>query len=192
MKLKRVGFSATLISLFTFYPVARADIIATRTNVMAGSTLTANTFEVKFGVTNSIFETLTLSAADVGQTFQITQTQDPDFNSLVSSLTDGRSETLNFQLSFNNFGSIANGISAPEKVFFSQLPAGNNGIDLQGFNIDSISLRIDSVSINSPNYSIRTTILVDAITVPEPSVGVLVFLGAMVLGRYRKRGRATD
>ncbi len=200
MKTPEFLLCAGLLPFVTFCPAVHATIypnpLASRTQVMAGTTTTASTFEIRlgsgfgFGISSPIFDTLTLSASDVGQTFPITQAQDADFNSLVALLQNGQSNPLELDLSFNQFASIAYGLSTSKSSFFAPLPAGNNGIDFQGFPIDNIALRVDSVNISAGNFSIQATIFVDSAPVPEPSAGALASLGgflAVFLARRKFR-----
>ena len=184
MKAQRLLSLAGLIFLITFCGTLRADIIAIHTSFARGWNNTASTFEVRFGFgagSNGgfIFDGLTLSVADVGKTFVISQAEDPDYNTVVGFLTNGRSDLISYELSFENFGPIAMGTEASESIFFSPLPAASNGVDFEGFHLDSINLRIDSVTIDSSSFSIQTTILVDPINpVPEPGSSALMMLGA--------------
>jgi hypothetical protein len=177
----------------TIYP----NPLASRTLVMTGGTATTpSTFGFilskgfGFGYTSPLFETMSFTAANAGQTFFITQAQDPDFNGFVSILQNGQSDSIDFELHFNGSPSVAYGIASQESLFFAPLPAGNNGIDFLGFPIDNIALRLDSVNIGVSSYSITATIFVDsAAGVPEPSVGALAGLGGFLCLLARKKSR---
>jgi len=179
---------------------ARATIfpnpLATHTEVMAGSSITtASTFEIRlgsgfgFGINSPIFDSLTFTAADAGKVFPVTQAQDPDFNGLKTLLLNGVSDDIELDLSFDNFQSISYGLSNSEKNFFAPLPAGNNGIDFQGFPIDNIALRLDSVSIMPSSFSIQATFLVNSAPVPEPSTAALAALAGGLLFLLRRKAR---
>ena len=142
-----------------------------------------------FDVSSPIFDSLTFSSADAGHVFSITQAQDPDFNSLVAVLVNGQTDVIQLELSFDNFQSIAYGFSLEENIFFAPLPAGNNGVDLQGFPIDNIALRLDSVNIGASSFSIQTTILVDSAAVPEPSMGALAGMSGLLWLLARRKTR---
>lgn len=172
---------------------ARADIIATHTDFSAGMNNTASTFRVHLGLgfedpTSTIFDNILLSASDVGKTFVVSAANDPNYNAFVAGLTDGNDTYVDYELSFNNFNSIASGVSSEKKLFFAPLPPGN-GIDLQGYSLDSIDLRIDSVTIDPTDFAIQTTILIDPIsTAPEPSAAALALVaGSGALWRVRRR-----
>src|SRR4029078_9234485 len=133
MKAKHLRLSITALSVLAFCSTAHAVVypnpLATRTQVMAGNNFTASTFHIRmyngfgFGVTGPIFDSLTFSAANVGQTFYITQAQDPDFNTLVGILQNGQSDPIAIELSFSDsdFASIQFGLAADENFFFAPL-----------------------------------------------------------------------
>lgn len=69
-------------------------------------------------------------------------------------------------------------------------PCQGNGIDFQGFSLDSMNLRIDSVNITPTTFSINMTILVDPFDViPEPGSASLVLFGAAGVWLSRKLRR---
>lgn len=97
-----------------------------------------------FTVEHPLFEQYTLTESDVGRVFVATAQNDSDFTAFVQQLTDGRNELLALADSLGGSG------GANESIFFNQRPAGSNGIDLRGFAVGSIALRVDSLTIASP------------------------------------------
>jgi hypothetical protein len=200
MKTQKSALIAAATSVLIACPALHATIypnpLASHTEVFSSDfSTTASTFEIRlgngfgFGINAPIFDSLTFSASDAGKVFPITQAQDPDFNSLRALLTNGQSDYMDLELSFDNFSTAA-GVSSLENQFFAPLPAGNNGIDFQGFPIDNIALRLDSVNIGVSSYSITATIFVDsAAAVPEPSVGALTGLGGFLWLLARSKSR---
>jgi hypothetical protein len=201
MKMQEYAMIATATSVLIACPALHATIypnpLASHTELfLSDFPTTASTFEIRLGngfgfggINAPIFDSLTFSASDAGKVFPITQAQDPDFNSLRALLTNGQSDYMDLELSFDNFSTAA-GVSSLENQFFAPLPAGNNGIDFQGFPIDNIALRLDSVNIGVSSYSITATIFVDsAAAVPEPSVGALTGLGGFLWLLARSKSR---
>jgi hypothetical protein len=200
MKTQKSALIAAATSVLIACPALHATIypnpLASHTEVFSSDfSTTASTFEIRlgngfgFGINAPIFDSLTFSASDAGKVFPITQAQDPDFNSLRTLLINGQNDYMDLELSFDNFSSGA-GVSSLENQFFAPLPAGNNGIDFQGFPIDNIALRLDSVNIGVSSYSITATIFVDsAAAVPEPCVGALTGLGGLLWLLARRKSR---
>jgi hypothetical protein len=200
MKTQKYALIAAATSVLIACPALHATIypnpLASHTELfLSDLSTTASTFEIRlgngffFGINAPIFDSLTFSTSDAGKVFPITQAQDPDFNSLRALLTNGQSDYMDLELSFDNFSTVA-GVSSLENQFFAPLPAGNNGIDFQGFPIDNIALRLDSVNIGVSSYSITAMIFVDsAAGVPEPSVGALAGLGGFLWLLARRKSR---
>jgi hypothetical protein len=121
-----------------------------------------------------------LTNSDVGQTIYRDAT-DPQFAAFVANLTSGSTES-------GIFGGVL----------------GGNGIDLAGFQIDKVGLRVDSLSIVSPgsnpngdgqwtDTSGQISFLFEGVrAVPEPSTCALALAG-LTCGGYlvrRRRKRA--
>lgn len=146
--------------------------------------------------TTMLFEGNLLSEADEGQTFVATAANDSHFNSFVSTVTDGAFLNLNLirvRLEFPGVGASTNGFSEPN--FFFDDGTGSSGIDLIGFNIDSISMRVDqfdspgifSGNGNSFDVAYTVTFLFDGSPIPEPSRAVLLVLAVSAAGLVRRR-----
>ncbi|MBC8096064.1 MAG: PEP-CTERM sorting domain-containing protein [Akkermansiaceae bacterium] len=139
---------------------------------------------VNFTVGATLFDQFTLTPSDVGKTFSLTAQSDPEFGAFVQRLTNGRNDMIAFA---DSFGGLS---GQNESLFFSQRIAGSNGIDLRGFQIGSIALRVDSLTIASPGSNpngdgnwtdvfFEGTITVHA--VPEPSSGALIGVAGLLL-----------
>ena len=132
-----------------------------------------------------------LTNSDVGQTIYRDDT-DPQFAAFVANLTNGIDNTIVFNSSSGGSGSSESGI------FGGVL--GGNGIDLAGFQIDKVGLRVDSLSIVSPgsdpngngewtNTSGQISFLFEGVrAVPEPSTYAMALAG-LACGGYSLFGR---
>jgi len=136
-----------------------------------------------------LFEQYAITLNDVGHTFTANAQNDPDFAGFVQRLTDGISEPIKV------VDSIGSTSGTPESQFFSTHPAGWNGIDLQGFQIGSITMHVDSLTINSPgsdpNHNGNWTDVffqgtLTVFGVPEPSSAALL-LPAMAFLIWKRR-----
>jgi hypothetical protein len=138
--------------------------------------------------TNAVlFSQFTLTPADVGRTFILDASNDPDFAAVKMSLENGIPNAVVFGdgLGFTMLTSEAN--------FFNPLPVGSNGFDFQGFSIGSIALTVDSLTFTSPGTNpngngnwtdihFRGTIGVYA--VPEPSGLTLLGIAGLFFRRF--------
>jgi hypothetical protein len=180
MNSRKLILSTGLFSVLAFCQTSHAVLYP---NPLATSTWTINvqteTFGVRFGRVGSdlespiIFDNLTFDSSSVGKTYFVTQAQDSDFNALVALLQNGQSDGVGFEW---DSPSIV-GIGAEEHTFFAPLPAGNNGIDFQGFPIDNISLHFDSVTQVGSTKNYQITFAVNSAPVPEPAAASLGLLG---------------
>ncbi len=152
-------------------------------------------------VTNApLFGGTSITPADVGRTFTVTQDNEPNFNDFAALLTDGKPDKVTL-----SFGSGSLGMSG---IFLSKsgrLFGGNP--DLVANTINSVSLQINSLTLNTPginpngdgiwtDYSFNGTVSVNgqpiadppATPVPEPTsaLGILAF-GAFGPGLLLKR-----
>lgn len=151
-----------------------------------------------------IFDSNTLTSDEAGQVFTATQANDPDFGPLATLLTDGADEDVGFAILFDGFPAI--GQNAPESVFFANLPDDNpNGFGLAGYQIDSISVVFNQLSVNSPgsnpngdgiwtDVSFIGELSINYETVPEPATTVLLATLGLTFAlwgrnRVRKTGR---
>jgi hypothetical protein len=140
-----------------------------------------------------LFEGTIVTPSDVGRTFSATQATDPDFNNFVAFLTNGQPNQVN--VDFRGAG----GIGTSE----SFLKGDSNSIDFLGNTINSISLRINSLTVvnttldNPERFALNTfstnfTVSVDgqpsdiAKPVPEP-LSILGSLTAVGVGAVLKR-----
>ena len=148
-----------------------------------------------FPLTSVLFDQITLTSSDIGRTFVITGQNDPDFNGFVQKLTNGQSDLM----CFTNTG--IHRLVTFESNFFDPLPPGNNGVDLQGFVIGSITLTVDNLIFDSPGSNplgngIWTDITfngtIGVYAVPEPTVFALlgvagaIFLRASAVSRSKR------
>jgi hypothetical protein len=92
-----------------------------------------STFPTVFGVN--------LTTASVGTTLEATAAGDPDFAALAAILTNGADNTVR-ELYEAVGGSPIPPEDHPESVFFGGF---NGGVDLSGFTLDRITLRVDSL-----------------------------------------------
>ncbi len=140
-----------------------------------------------------LFEGTTITPADVGRTFSATPTTDHNFNDFVAFLTDGSPDKVTITFGSGSLGRA--GLFATKSgALFGGHP------DLNGNTINSISLRINSFTLDRPginpngdgiwtDYSFNGTVTVDGqpvaapplTPVPEPisAFGPLAF-GALV------------
>jgi len=146
----------------------------------------------------AIFRGTIITPSDVGRTFTATQATDPEFNNFVSLLTNGRNNLV--LIEYQEVNGVAGGGVGNTENFFMDNPT---QIDFLGNTIDSISLQINSLSINriflengfiSSSFSATATLSINgqpstiSETVPESSsaLSVLAF-GAWGVGAVRKR-----
>src|SRR6266581_2193641 len=152
------------------------------------------------GSTATVFDSFVLTPDEVGQVFSLDQSVDPDFNLFTSRLTNGVNDQITRISRLSGGGS--SGLLASEASFFSTRPPGGNGIDLTGFTIDRIDVKINELSIASPgtdqahdgiwtDYSIQATLSFIGSPIPEPA-GVGVFFAALALMRLFRRPLAAS
>ena len=162
-------------------------------NGVGGSqaTLTSMMVYVGFGPnTNAVlFSQFALTPADVGRTFTLNASNDPDFAAAKLSLENGIPNAVVFGDYYGPGTGWSTHVTS-EAYFFDPLPPGNNGIDFQGFSIGSISLTVDALTLTprvagGTDIHLRGTISVNA--VPEPSTLALVVGGGLVLQRFASR-----
>jgi hypothetical protein len=202
--MKLVNIIATLTVLLV--PRAFAQTLLTQTDVSYIFSL--------YGITNSLcltidvgpapallFDGLFVHTGDVGHTFSINQSNDPDFATFVTQVTDGVPDLFGHTLHILN---VTLGISPmTELQFFDSLPPGNNGVDLGGFAIDHVSLRFDSLEFVSPGSdpngdgiwtegSFSATFSVYGQPVPEPNSLAILSLGVVALWLRSKRRRSAE
>jgi hypothetical protein len=143
-----------------------------------------------------LFENLYVRATDVGHTFTVGP-GDPDFANFAAYLTDGQLNYCDYWMTIGSphdagvAGSPAGMVT--EANFFADLPPGNNGIDLGGFDITQFTLRFDALQIASPgsnpngdgvltDYSLSSVFSVYGQAIPEPSSTALLWAIALAYG----------
>jgi len=131
--------------------------------------------------TNFLFAGIYFGTSDVGRTFTIaSQADDPNFNYVVNALTDGIDQ--NFEVSMEYGG----GYNALESQLFAGI---GTGPDLIGYQIQSFTLTIDSLTLLSPgsnpngngiwtDFGGQVTFGIYGYAVPEPSPSWLLLLGS--------------
>lgn len=147
----------------------------------------------------SLFEDIAVSSSDVGKIMTATQATDPDFNSFVEILKGSKRSIVSvtaFYWDENNFrGGFGIGVGAGTNVSddtSSFASSGAGPIDFSGYNIDSISLQIDSLSINnaqnSASLNVISSVKIEGEPVPEPSfllASGAIFIAGLVL-KFKK------
>jgi len=128
-----------------------------------------------------LFEGLVFTPADVGKTVTVTETTDPEFNAVAAVLTNGVNDPLYFQA----LGHPGGGGPFDERTeafsFFGD-SSGANGIDFNDYIIQCISLRINSLTLDTPgqdpvgngiwtDYSINYSLLVKGVPAVVDSDG---------------------
>jgi hypothetical protein len=134
---------------------------------MTASYAYTNDFQLT-DISASIFRGLTLTEYDVGKTFTIYEFDKyPEFTIFVDNLTNGVNDRLQNVRSFCDIG--GGGGTDLESAYFGEMT--QNGIDFEGYQINSISLQIDSLTMScNPTtldqywceYSISGKLLIDA------------------------------
>jgi hypothetical protein len=208
MKISRLLLvPALLVGLSTWPQFCRAQgsMIWSDTFANAGGSLgIINEAEFWFGgppysfnyPTQPLFNQIFFGTNDVGRTFTIASSaDDPNFNFVVNTLTNGVDQTLAVLIGLTNgTGSL---FPFPESQLFAGV---GTGPDLIGYQIQSFGLRVDSLSFQSPgsnpnsdgnwtDYSEQFTLSIYGSQVPEPSSVAVVLLGGGILLYLRKRRR---
>jgi hypothetical protein len=154
-------------------------------------------------IPNDLFDAVRFNPRDVGKTVRLTPSDDPDFAGFVAMLTNGMPDQA-----LVSTRAFAEGGSPGSPEGSDQYVNGNgevalfsiNGLtDLRGYQIDSISERLDSLTItdnvvpnpSAPNvvgrqFDGRVTLTIEGSPTPEPgSAAMLVLAGCGWLSRRR-------
>jgi hypothetical protein len=170
-----------------------SDVIATAELSAGGSPVLTNSIQLfvrNGGVTNggtaSVFDSFFFTQNQAGQVFSVDQSVDPDFNLFTSRLMNGFNDQITI-ISRPAGGSIFGQLTS-EANFFNTRPPTGNGIDLTGFTIERMEMRINQISI-STSYSVQATLSFIGSPVPEPSGAALIFTGFASAVFWRQRVR---
>ena len=96
----------------------------------------------------TLFDGIVWTPADIGGTMFLTSGSDPDFTEAVTRLTNGVTDWVAVQLELFPGGG-GPGFATWEANFFAGQVGLANGIDFGGFEIESIGLRLNSLSIDT-------------------------------------------
>ena len=99
-----------------------------------------------------LFEGIVFSPADVGRTVTVTEATDPEFNAVAAALTNGVNDPLYFQVIGHPGGGGPFDVRSEAFSFFGD-SSGAQGIDFKDFTIQCISLRINSLTLNTPGQN---------------------------------------
>jgi len=150
-----------------------------------------------------LFGGTSITSADVGRTFTVTQDTDPNFNNFAALLTDGKPDKVTLSLGSGSLDRAGLFLSKSGRLF-------GGDTDLFGNTINSVSLRLNSLTLDTPgtnpnndgiwtDFSFDGTVTVDgqpvatppATPVPEPTSALSVLaLGAFgpgLLLRQKKK-----
>jgi hypothetical protein len=128
----------------------------------------------------------TVTSGDAGTTIYYNAGNNVNYASVVALLTNGSDDFIGY------------GGGSFESDQFSEV-AGGNRIDLGGFDVTAIGLRVNSLTFNSPgqnpngdgqwtDYAGSYTLLFEgSASIPEPTSSLLSVLGATMLLRRRRK-----
>jgi hypothetical protein len=156
-------------------------------------------------IPNEIFDNVRFNILDVGKTVKLVTSDDPDFAGFVAMLTNGTADEA--LLSARTFAKGENS-GAPEGVDQHVGATSETGLfsingspDLHGYQIDSISERLDSLTItdnvvplpSAPNiigrqFDGQVTLTIEGSATPEPGSATMLAMAACGwLSRHRRR-----
>jgi hypothetical protein len=186
--------------------VAPAGVLFSRTlHVGGGTTGDGNidymTFPAEFSTAfedptsvlpqTQIFSNVQWTVADVGNTVTISAFTDPDFNAFTAMLTDGIQEWIGFgEYSHPAFNLQFSSDNETLDIWGQDPPNGPK--DLQGYQIDSYSITLNSLSISNDavagtaNYTVDYTFSANGEPLPEPSSLGMLLAAGLVLVRRRQ------
>jgi hypothetical protein len=182
---------ALVIGLALFPWVGRAQDAPVFSQTFSSGFGSSNLFtQVKFDFGspgNFLFDAIHFGPLDVGKVFTVSSlSDDPAFNSEVNLVTNGVDNSIAFGL-FSVSGS-GNAASFLESQLFAGVS--RTGPDLAGYQIQSFSFQVDSLTIQSPgsnpngngiwtDVSGQITFMIYAAPTPEPSAVYLLGLGIL-------------
>jgi hypothetical protein len=128
-----------------YHEAAGAGVIASQLEVWICLRSTAPSCDPDIGV-----QFAPIGVADVGGTIWRDASSAPHFNNFVAEMTDGALDDMFFEtLALGDGGGGTNAPGATDAEMFSG-QAGLGGVDLLGYAIHRIGLRVEAVSIASP------------------------------------------
>lgn len=148
-----------------------------------------------------LFNDLALNASDIGNVYTVTEANNTDFNYAVELLTNNLFDGVSICVSLLPVTNCGQEMRSEAYRFFGD-DTGANGIDFNGYTINSISFVLDELSFDIPgrdpnsdgnwtDYTFRGTLLIDGAVsvIPEPISSTMFIVGGATLGfRYfRKR-----
>jgi hypothetical protein len=157
-------------------------------------------------IPNEIFDTVRFNIADVGKTVRLLPSDDPDFAGFVAMLTNGVSDAALVSTKTFAEADFSSSLEAS-----SQDVRGNGEValfsidglsDLRGYQIDSISERLDSLTItdnvvplpSAPNivgreFDGQVTLTIEGSATPEPGSAAMLVLAGCGWLSWRRRPR---
>jgi len=122
-----------------------------------------------------LFEDIIFSEADIGNIYTVTNNNDSEFSKFTSNLTNGINENIVGQFYANFYA----GLVVEESCFVADGHNCENGSDLEGYVIDSISFQIDDLILGTSSELFATITVNGYSAIPEPPT-LLLFLSGIV------------
>ena len=138
-------------------------------------------YEPDFMINEVVFLDLKLSTDDVGQTYSVSS--GTEFNEAVAYLTNDINDFIEYDVFYPSGGGF--GCAAMEARFFFGDETGANGIDFAGYNINRISLTVNSWT--DPVFNFNASLKVHA--VPIPAAVWLLVSSLIGLAGFRRKFR---
>ena len=137
---------------------------------------------------------------DIGTTYKATATSDAEFDGFEQFLTNGVNDRLAISMSVNTDPDTVGRSKATcctnawENHYsrFAHTPFVVNGIDFKGFDIESVTFTIDSITFDN-DFRIKTAraqVTVTINSVPEPSALANTIVGCLISGILFRSRRA--
>ncbi len=144
------------------------------------------------GVT--LFDSLVISPADVGMTYNATLINDPAFSTVAERLTDAKKEFIKVSLTEDQLNGLTEQRGWAENFFFGHV----SPPDLAGKTVERVSLHVDAFTllpgalgggpaalvaqplVDSQQFDLVFTVMIYG--VPEPAAAWLLLVGLTVLG----------